>query len=142
MFNIPQSTAYVVVFKAYLSSDHVTEATGKTIAITISKAGGAFGNPNVGATNAAEISSGWYKFTLDTTDTNTLGGLAFRGAVATIDDAGFALNVVSDPAALAAIKAKTDSLTFTVAGQADSNIQYVNDVLVTGVGTAGSPWGP
>lgn len=43
---------------------------------------------------------------------------------------------------VAAIKAKTDSLTFTVAGQVDANIQYVNDVQVNGVGTAGSPWGP
>lgn len=42
----------------------------------------------------------------------------------------------------AAIKAKTDSLTFTIAGQTDSNIQYVNDVLVTGNGSAGTPWGP
>lgn len=95
MFNIPQSTSYVVMFKAYLSSDHVSEATGKTIAITISKAGGAFGNPNAGATNATEVSSGWYKFTLDTTDTNTLGGLAYRGAVASIDDVGGVLNVVA-----------------------------------------------
>jgi hypothetical protein len=43
---------------------------------------------------------------------------------------------------IAAIKAKTDSLTFTVAGQVDANIQYVNDTLVQGAGTAGSPWGP
>ena len=41
-----------------------------------------------------------------------------------------------------AIKAKTDSLTFTVAGVLDGNIQYVNDVEVTGVGTEGDPWGP
>lgn len=41
-----------------------------------------------------------------------------------------------------AIKAKTDSLAFTVAGQVDANIQYVNDVQVNGTGTAGNPWGP
>lgn len=43
---------------------------------------------------------------------------------------------------VAAIKAKTDSLTFTVAGQVDANIQYVNDVQVTGTGAAGDEWGP
>jgi hypothetical protein len=43
---------------------------------------------------------------------------------------------------IAAIKAKTDSLTFTVAGQVDANIQYVNDTAVTGNGSAGTPWGP
>ncbi len=91
---IPQSTAFLVVFKAYLASDHVTEATSKTIAITISKNGGAFGNPNAGATNATEISSGWYKVSLDTTDTGTVGPLAIRGAVATIDDVGVLVEVV------------------------------------------------
>jgi hypothetical protein len=41
-----------------------------------------------------------------------------------------------------AIKAKTDSLTFTVAGQVDANVQYVNDVAVTGTGALGDEWGP
>ena len=43
---------------------------------------------------------------------------------------------------IAAIKAKTDSLAFTVPGQVDANIQYVNDVAVTGNGQAGTEWGP
>lgn len=41
-----------------------------------------------------------------------------------------------------AIKAKTDSLTYTVAGQVDANIQSVNDVTVTGNGQSGTEWGP
>jgi len=40
-----------------------------------------------------------------------------------------------------AIKVKTDSLTFTVAGQVDANVQAVNDVALTGDGD-GTPWGP
>jgi len=94
MIPIPQSTAFTVVFKAFLSSDHVSEATSKTIAITISKAGGAFGNPNAGATNATEIANGWYKVALDTTDTNTLGIIAVRGTAGTIDDVGLWFGVV------------------------------------------------
>lgn len=43
---------------------------------------------------------------------------------------------------LAAVRAKTDSLTFTVAGQVDANIQSVNDVTVTGTGASGNEWGP
>jgi hypothetical protein len=43
---------------------------------------------------------------------------------------------------VSAIKAKTDLLTFTVSGFVDANIQYVNDVAVTGAGTGASPWGP
>jgi hypothetical protein len=43
---------------------------------------------------------------------------------------------------IVAIKAKTDSLTFTVAGHVDANIQRCNDVLVTGNGQSGNYWGP
>ena len=37
---------------------------------------------------------------------------------------------------VAAIKAKTDSLTFTVAGQVDANAQSINDVTIVGDGSA------
>jgi len=40
-----------------------------------------------------------------------------------------------------AIQAKTDDLTFTAAGQVDANVQSVNDVALTGDGSA-TPWGP
>lgn len=43
---------------------------------------------------------------------------------------------------VAAIKAKTDQLTFTVANQLDANIQSVNDVTVNGNGQTGTEWGP
>lgn len=33
-------------------------------------------------------------------------------------------------------------LTFTVAGNLDCNVQYVNDVQVTGTGASGDEWGP
>jgi hypothetical protein len=92
---IPQAVSYLVVFRAYLAADGKTPATGKTIAVTISKNGLAFGNPNVGALNATEIASGFYKFTLDATDTGTLGPLAWRGAEASINDPGDVLNVAN-----------------------------------------------
>jgi hypothetical protein len=62
-----------------------TAATGKTIAVTISKDGGAFANPSAGATNATELASGWYYVDLSTTDTNTLADLIVRGTEGTID---------------------------------------------------------
>jgi hypothetical protein len=45
---------------------------------------------------------------------------------------------------LTAIKTKTDSLTFTVAGILDSNIEYVNATQITGTGDtgAGDTWRP
>lgn len=68
---------------------------------------------------------------------------------AEIGAAGAGLTALSTAAALTtvgsnvtAIKAKTDSLTYTVAGQVDANITYVNDVAVGGVGTEGDPWSP
>lgn len=53
-------------------------------------------------------------------------------ALGTADDAVLAQ--------IALVKAKTDSLTFTVAGFVDANIQAVNDVTVTGAGTTADPW--
>jgi hypothetical protein len=50
--------------------------------------------------------------------------------------------VDSNSTQLAAIKAKTDSLTFTVAGQVDANARSVNSTLLTGDGTVDTPWGP
>lgn len=83
---IPQSIAKRVLLKAYLSSDHISAATGKTIAVVISKNAGAFGNPSAGATNATEIANGWYYVDLSTTDTGTAGPLVVRGTAGTIDD--------------------------------------------------------
>lgn len=48
----------------------------------------------------------------------------------------------SDRSTVAAIKSKTDSLTFTQTGHVDSNIKRVADLAVSGSGTVGDPWGP
>ena len=80
------------------------------------------GTPTLGTTNNMDAR-------FDTVET-TLSTLATAANLATVD-------TVVD-----AIKAKTDSLAFTVAGQVDSNVQYVNDVVVTGDGSPGNEWGP
>jgi hypothetical protein len=93
--NIPQSTAYEVVFRAKLTADG-EPATGKTIPITISKDGGeTFANPAAGATNATEGVDGWYRFTLGIADTNTAGPLVWQGSESTIADVGGVFIVVS-----------------------------------------------
>lgn len=91
---IPKSTAIRVAFFVALSSDHVSAATGKTVAVTISKNGAAFGNPSAGATNATEIANGWYYVDLSTTDTATSGPLLVRGTAASCDDVGENFRVV------------------------------------------------
>ena len=55
------------------------------------------------------------------------------GGVPISDDGGLDLD---------AVKAKTDSLTFTVAGKVDSNIHYVNGIQVDGTGVKDDEWGP
>ncbi len=58
------------------------------------------------------------------------------------DNALLAVNYTApDNADVALIKAKTDSLTFTVAGQVDANIQRINDVTITGNGQPGTEFG-
>lgn len=121
MRRIAQASSYVVMLKVFLSSDHVTAATGKTVAIVISKNGGAFGNPNAGATNATEVSVGWYKVTLDATDTGTLGDLVVRGTATDCDASEQVCQVL---------------------GAIDANIAKVNGVTVTGAGSEADPWGP
>jgi hypothetical protein len=43
---------------------------------------------------------------------------------------------------VAAIKAKTDSLAFTVAGQVDANTKSIQGSAISGAGTEADPWGP
>lgn len=81
---IPKGVTKEVVFKAYLS-DGVTEATGKTIALKIRKAAGAFADPAAGPSNLSEIANGWYTFTLGAGDTDTLGPLICRGTATGVD---------------------------------------------------------
>jgi hypothetical protein len=72
--------------------------------------------------------------TLDTSVADLPTNAELATALGTADDAVLAQ--------IALVKAKTDSLTFTVAGQVDANIQYVNDTAVTGDGQSGTEWGP
>lgn len=95
MERIPQSATIRIPLQAYLASDHISPATGKTIAVTISKNGAAYGNPSGGATNAVEIGSGSYYVDLSTTDTGTIGPLFILGTAATVDPINAIYNVVN-----------------------------------------------
>lgn len=76
---------------------------------------------------------------------------AINVKIDTLDTVADAIKVTTDSldtkvdavdAVADSIKAKTDSLTFTESGNVDANIQYVNDVAVTGTGAEGDTWGP
>lgn len=74
-------------------------------------------------------------------DAATAAGLAtLSGKVDTVDDfldTEMAAGLAAIDTEVVAIKAKTDSLTFTVAGVVDTNVQLINDVPVTGDGSSG-----
>jgi hypothetical protein len=70
-----------------------------------------------------------------------LTSLATQASVNTIDDL-LDTEVAAIKTVVDAVKAKTDSLTFTVANVVDANIQRVNDVVVNGDGGSGTEWGP
>lgn len=87
--------------------------------------------------SAADV---WSVATRVLTANTNLNDLDAAGVRAAVGLASADLDTQLDD--LPAIKSKTDSLTFTVAGQVDANIQYVNDVAVTGTGASGDEWGP
>ncbi len=153
---IPQSVTIRVPLKAYLASDHVSPATGKTIAVVISKNGAAFGNPSGGATNATSIGNGWYYVDLSTTDTGTLGPLIVRGTEGTIDDTEAVYNVGNphnagfDGVPNAAAEASgglytrgtgAGQIKQTNNGEIDSNSTHVNNVATTSVTTVSANLG-
>jgi len=92
---------------------------------------------------AAAVQAIWDALTSALTTVGSIGKLLVDRIDAAISSRLAAGSYTApDNAGIAAIKAQTDSLTFTVPGQADVNIKSVNDVEVIGTGAAGDEWGP
>jgi len=92
MTTLKQSNAYTRMFLMVQSGDHTTPATGLTVTVTLSKAGGAFAA--AGGT-VTEVANGWYKIALTTTDTGTLGDLAYHCTATGADPTDFVDQVSS-----------------------------------------------
>lgn len=90
---LKQSTTYTRMFLLVQSSDHVTGLTGATATVNLSKAGGTFGA--AGGT-ITEVANGFYKIVLTTTDTNTLGDLAFHITATSADPTDFVDQVTAN----------------------------------------------
>lgn len=101
---LPQNTAFTIMLKVFSNSDHISPSSGSTVGVKISKAGAAFINPNAGATNAAEVDStngpGWYKYSADSTDLNTLGDFVIRATATSCDPSEQVCMVVAATAAV------------------------------------------
>jgi hypothetical protein len=133
----------------------VTGAVG-SVTGAVGSVTGAVGSIGAGGISAASFAANAItaaKLDPDVT-TELQAGLATSSAVSTlqtsVDDIptsaelATALGTADDAVLtqIALVKAKTDSLTFTVANKVDANTKSINDVTVTGVGTTGDPWGP
>lgn len=127
----------------------VTGAVGSVTGLTAADVG-AIKTVTDKLDDTLEDDAGTFRFTTNSLEQAPTGGSAPSAAdiraeidanstqlAAILTDTGTTLDGKID-----AIKAKTDSLTFTVANKVDSNIKSVADTTVTGAGTAGDPWGP
>lgn len=152
------STAVDVLIGPFVDAgDATTAETGLSPAVQLSKNGQALANKN-DATTPTHDAAGYYNCELDATDTNTVGHLdlivpgsatalpvrhEFTVLTAAAYDKLFGASAAPNAdvsSDVTAIKAKTDSLTFTVGGVVDSNVQNVNDQLIQGDGSTGNLW--
>lgn len=87
---LKQSTAYTRMFVMISSTDHISPATGQTVSVNLSKAGatGAAAGGSVSEVDSTHM-PGWYKIALTTTDTNTLGDLAYHCTGSAADPTDF-----------------------------------------------------
>ena len=122
---LKQSTAYTRAFKMIDSTDHLSKKTGLTCTVNISKAGAAFGA--AGGT-VTEVANGWYKVALTTTDTATLGDLAFYITATGADDTDFvdtvAANILGDTLP-ASVAGAVGSVTGNVGGNVVGSVASV-----------------
>lgn len=125
---LAQSTAYTRSFKMIDSADHFSKKTGLTCAVNLSKAGGSFGA--AGGT-VTEVANGWYKVALNTTDTNTIGDLAYYITATGADDTDFCDQVGPPPVNVIQLLG-TAWLTPGTAGTPDVNAKLLGGTAQTG----------
>jgi hypothetical protein len=134
---LKQSTAYARTFLMVQSSDHVTGLTGASVSVALSKAGAAFA---AAAGAVSEIGNGFYKVALTTTDTGTLGDLAFHCTAAGADPTDFvdqiAANILGDtlPANVAQWNGSAVAAPAS-AGIPDVNVKNMNNIAASAVTT-------
>jgi hypothetical protein len=123
------ATVDTVVDAIKVKTDSLTFTTANRVD---SQVFGMQGNTMTAAAAAADLS------------TERQSGLATSAEIATLQTSVNTVDDLLDTEVAAiktvvdAVKAKTDSLTFTVAGQVDANIQAVNDTAIQGTGAVGT----
>jgi hypothetical protein len=124
-----------------LTTTFTGNLTGSVASVT-----GAVGSVGAGGIAAASFAANAItaaKLDPDVT-TELQAGLATSAEIATLQTSVNTVDDLLDTEVAAiktvvdAVKAKTDSLTFTQAGNVDANIQYVNDTAIQGTGAVGT----
>lgn len=111
--------------------DHLSPATyGRSIAVDSS------GQVTVGAMAAGTVTAA--AIATGAIDSDAIAASAVTAIQSGLATASALTTVGSN---VTAVKAKTDSLTFTVSSVLDVNIQYINDVLITGNGVSPTKFG-
>lgn len=152
MIPLRQSTAGQVVLLGPMKSevDFITNMTGLAIANTdvrLSKSGAAFVAKNSGGGTHREL--GWYAFTFDAVDTNTVGSLDIVIQKATALQVFCSCFVFDEPvfdslypagATLGASLAILQNFSFDASGFVQADTRRMNDAPVLGTGTTGDKW--
>jgi ABC-type uncharacterized transport system YnjBCD ATPase subunit len=92
MRELKQSTAANLAVFMTSGTDHVSGATGLTLAIAVSKDAGAFASITPTVT---ELANGWYKLALTTGHTDTLGDLAIHVTAPGADPTDFVSRIIA-----------------------------------------------
>ena len=126
-YEITQSSAaYPLVFLMIQSSDHLSNATGLSPTVTISKNGGAFAAPS-GA--VSELGNGWYKVAGNATDTNTLGPILLNATATGADTTSMLFPCVA---------VNPQSTAYGLSLAKTTNITGFNDIAATAIVSGGA----
>lgn len=128
---LKQSTVYTRTFLLVQSADHLSGLTGATPTVNLSKAGGTFAA--AGGT-ITEIANGFYKIALTTTDTGTVGDLAFH-ITATSGDATDFVDQVSATILGDTLNANTVQVNGNATAAA--NVAFSMNAIMRGTCTSG-----
>lgn len=147
--NAPTAGDLTAVMKASVTTA-ATAATPVAASVTGNVGGNVVGSvgsvtgltaANLDVAVSTRLATAGYTAPLTAATTRTALGMASANLDTQLAALATAAALTSAAADVTAIKAKTDSLNFAVAGYADVNIRYVNSVQVNGDGNA-TPWGP
>ncbi len=145
-----------------LSSSGLALVTSWTVAITGNITGnlsGSVGSVTAGVTVTTNNDKTGYSLTQSFPPNFAALGISAGGHITNVDTlttytgdtpqtgdtfslANGASGFVATKTDTAAIKTKTDSMTFTISGQIRADVRYVTGLQVIGVGTSGNPWRP